>query len=220
MEFVEFQSFLTNLGINLGPYLHFPPEQCLDVFDEDGLNATEFEYVTLIQTKLKEVYGNRTTDILRALLVLTQNCQSFKNRLNGTIKDEWLTEKNFGSIMVDCVEVLDKLPNPAEWQLELKTIFKSMKPQKKVIQEPVKQAVKEIKLPDEEKVIAIMKQIKEFFDGLIQGQTTKIIFGNNITFHDIMTVYSEAKRQTPELYKHVRNVIDSDGNFILVYWIQ
>ena len=63
------------------------------------------------------------------LLVLYKCCNSFKNRIQGTIIDNWLTKETFNPIAKECYEYLCKLEEMAcleDWQIELKTVFKNM----------------------------------------------------------------------------------------------
>ncbi|QKF94149.1 hypothetical protein QKU48_gp0691 [Fadolivirus algeromassiliense] len=103
-----------------------PEQRYISLYDPT--TESEKMYVANFIGALDKVYDNRGKEILRAALILTENCKPFENRINGTIKDDWLTEKNFGSIAADCVDVLNHLPHLTDWQHTLKGMFENMKP--------------------------------------------------------------------------------------------
>ncbi len=74
----------------------------------------------------------------QAIIVLCENENSFKNRVNGNIKDEWLSTKTFKPILKELILILETLylmNDPKydsheylkmqDWQIELLKIFKS-----------------------------------------------------------------------------------------------
>jgi len=69
-----------------------------------------------------------------ALIVLVDNCESFKNRMNGLIQDDWINKTKFSPIVNECVDILKtfndpklhmKMLNLESWQQELLNLFMS-----------------------------------------------------------------------------------------------
>jgi hypothetical protein len=81
---------------------------------------------------LKNKYNISIDNYLTALLVLTDYEQSFKNRIEGIIVDDWLSFENFESILKECIDILTELSDPkfiyklSNWQLELLDYFKRL----------------------------------------------------------------------------------------------
>jgi hypothetical protein len=57
------------------------------------------------------------------IAVLWTNREAFRNRILGTIKDDWLIKERFEHISEVCFELLSEINNPEEWQITLKNKF-------------------------------------------------------------------------------------------------
>lgn len=59
------------------------------------------------------------------IVILHENCEAFKNRVDGTIKDNWLSKEKFGNIASHCISVMEKLDGLEDWQHKLIDTFYS-----------------------------------------------------------------------------------------------
>lgn len=194
------------------------PEQRTEAF---FTQCTESErlYVFNFIRVLDEVYNNRGEAILRAAMVLTENCTSFQNRINGTIKDDWLTEKTFGSIAAECVIILNHLPHLEDWQVTLKEIFEQMKPAPAPPMPIINQSSKTILDTFDYTIVdQIVKFIFASRNAFFEGKINMTMFPNdNVSLNDIIEVYKIVKEENPILFNGIRHGINSDGKFILFY---
>jgi len=110
------------------------PKQILSVLKERGFNI-ETNYWSPEQYENTALFMGTLTkhhvpiDYIEnniALFVLCENYEPFKNRINGNIKDLWLTKKNFEIIAQDCYDILAGQNDLEDWQIKLKESFKEM----------------------------------------------------------------------------------------------
>ena len=69
-----------------------------------------------LYTHVLDSRGCLVDDNLKAACILHDNNGPFKNRINGTVKDEWLSRKNFSNIAKNMVIVLANIPNREDYQ--------------------------------------------------------------------------------------------------------
>jgi hypothetical protein len=60
------------------------------------------------------------------LVVLIENTVSFKNRMEGIVKDDWFSRNTFHPIAEKCVFILSKLDKLESWQITLINEFKKI----------------------------------------------------------------------------------------------
>lgn len=168
-----------------------------------------------------EVYDGRGEKILRAGMVLFENCNSFKNRINGSIEDDWLSEKIFGSIAQDCVTVLDTIPQLEDWQVQLKEKFKNMKwSEEPQVPEVVDEEEEEMfdymnKYPEKFNIIGnfIIQSCKIFND----DQSNMTMFTHpDVPLDEVIRVFNWLKKTNYHM-KDIRSAIGADGKLCLVH---
>ena len=94
-------------------------------------SVSEILYDTSVVLAIEKVYGGKAQEYKNVACVLHQYADSFKNRINGTMRDTWLSAKTFGSIASMCVDVLDRVEDFSkngleEWQKQLREKFREM----------------------------------------------------------------------------------------------
>lgn len=222
MDSEAFYKFVNTVEFDKKMTFFWAPEKYIDAFFSQATDD-EKAYVESCTRAFDKVYNGRGYEIIRVTMVLTENYNSFKNRLNGTIKDDWLSEKTFGSIAPDCVTVLDTLSNLEDWQVKLRDMFVGMKwaEEPKVPQEVLEEELEkdnELSNISDEHMTSICAYIIrscQIFNGGIHNMTT---FTNpTIPFHEIIEVYKVFRNDNPDLMQHVRSAVGEDGIFTLVY---
>lgn len=121
----QFFNYLHTIeGIDQPDYIkYWAPEQPLMALD-NPYRDTEANYQKLVVEHFREKYGN--LKYLTAAQTLAENAESFKNRIDGNIKDGWLSAKVFGPIAENCVFILSILPNKEPYQNQLLQIFRNI----------------------------------------------------------------------------------------------
>jgi len=133
MDTRDLYSFLKYHNTDLSMTAFFAPERIVDVYDDPNTYDDE-KYNESVQRSFMKNYGSNGTLMYTAVGVLVKNYKPFQNRINGIIKDNWLSPQVFGSIAKLCVFVLNKLEeihkqnnlDLQEWQKQLKNKFKLM----------------------------------------------------------------------------------------------
>ena len=104
---------------------YWPPEGFICALD-NPCTWKDWDYNELVTKHFTEKYKESATDVLMALKVLGANNEAFENRINGTIKDDWLTSKTFKPIANDCIKVLKSIDKRKPYQEKLIEIFENM----------------------------------------------------------------------------------------------
>ena len=133
MNTTNLHDFLKAHDTNISMTAFFSPERMADVYD-DPYTSDDYAYNTSIKNSFSKVYGTNSENIYTAVGVLTKNCNSFKNRIDGKIKDNWLSVNTFKSIKDSCIIVLNKMQeilknkntDLEDWQKNLINVFQSM----------------------------------------------------------------------------------------------
>jgi len=126
MDYDDVFALIDVLKIPLGAeYDYWPPEYFVISIDNPVVKGA-LEYQQLVYAKFKERYQDRATDLFTAFKILTRYHDSFKNRIDGTIIDNWLSRETFADIASHCIEIMDQLPKLKEWQTKLRTRFLDM----------------------------------------------------------------------------------------------
>ena len=130
MDTDTFARFINDHGVDTSMTNYFAPEQYFEALKNPTcLSTSELHYYHSVKTKFKKLYGDKTDDIIKAAIVLTEYCQSFENRINGVIKDRWLSYETFHDILDYLVLVLNRLENRTPMQDKLLETFRAMIPQ-------------------------------------------------------------------------------------------
>lgn len=223
MDFDAFYDFTYSLDFDKSMCSFWAPETPVTCFFSEA-TAGEIAYVENCIKALDKIYDGRGDEILHVAMILYENCESFKNRLNGTIKDEWLTEKTFGPIAKDCVTVLDTLPKLEDWQVELRNLFQGMKK----IDLPVKKqpSMKSINVMN---FLAIASFLEQSYNHFSKNQYGMMQFTRtDIPLDEILEVYNYNKETLgsvvsgggQEIWNDIRCAVGGDGVFCLVYMKQ
>lgn len=101
---------------------YFAPEALAEALQRPR-TCDEESFKEAVEKHFVEKYGNK--DLIVAASVLCSCNESFKNRLNGTVRDEWFSSKTFKPIALSCITVLESLPSLEDYQKELIEKFNS-----------------------------------------------------------------------------------------------
>lgn len=218
MDLKAFDEFINTVEFDKTMAYYWAPESLTNAFFEQS-NDSQIVYVENCIKALDKVYNGRGQDILRAAMILTENCNSFKNRINGIIKDEWLSEKIFGSIAPDCVIVMNTIPILEDWQVKLKELFAGMK----WAEPPPMPEVKRDELDNisDNHQLIILDYLIQSYGIFDQKKSTMTMFTHSdIPLNEVIEVYNEFKAENLKLFQHVRWGVGGDGKFSLIYMTQ
>jgi len=216
MDLKAFDKFVDTVEFDKTMARFWAPEALTNAFFEQHTDS-QITYVENCIKALDKVYDGRGQEILRAAMVLTENCNSFKNRINGTIKDEWLSEKTFGSIAQDCVTVMNTIQNLEAWQIKLKEMFSGMK-WAEIPPIPEEKKVDNLINISEEHIQIIIGYILRSYGIFHEGQSNMTTFTHpDVPLNEIIKIYSKFKSENLAMLQYVRNGVDCDGKFNLIY---
>jgi len=218
MDLKAFGKFIETVEFDKRMASFWAPEALTIAFFEQRTDG-QLAYVENCIKAFDKVYDGRGQEILTAAMVLTENCNSFKNRINGTIKDEWLSEKTFGSIAQDCVMIMNTIPQLEDWQVKLKEMFASMKWAEIP---PIPEVKHEDKISNISKdhIQIIINYILQSYSIFQEGLSNMTTFTHpDVPLNELIEIYSSFKAENPALLQYIRNGVDCDGKFNLIYML-
>lgn len=124
MNITDYYKYLEHIGIELTNYMFWAPEVFISAL-YNPVTPTENIFFVTVRQKMENIYGKEHFEkYFAGLISLVRNYNAFKNRYNGTIKDNWLISENFKLISKECGELLSlEFVQLENWQIELRDWF-------------------------------------------------------------------------------------------------